>query len=239
MIIFHQWPAVFGLPSFSPFCMKLETWLRLAGLPYEMGSGDYSRAPKGKMPYIELDGDRIGDSAIIIDYLEHKLGVAPDAHLDDAQRTTAHVYRRMLEEHTYWNVVEVRYRSDAHWAVHRAAMKSILPPMPPEVADQFLARAREVMMAQLHAQGMGRHSADEAAELGLQDMRALDRLLGDKPFFFGDRPSSFDCVAYGTLANLRVPAFDSPLVRWVRERPSFTAFCDRMHARFFPPAAAV
>jgi hypothetical protein len=26
----------FGLPNASPFCMELETWLRMAGLPFEL-----------------------------------------------------------------------------------------------------------------------------------------------------------------------------------------------------------
>ncbi len=26
----------FGLPSASPFCMKLESWLRMKGVPYEL-----------------------------------------------------------------------------------------------------------------------------------------------------------------------------------------------------------
>jgi hypothetical protein len=28
MIRLHQYPPMFGLPNPSPFCMKLETWLR-------------------------------------------------------------------------------------------------------------------------------------------------------------------------------------------------------------------
>ena len=33
MIKLFQFPPAFGLPNASPFCMKLETWLRMAGLP--------------------------------------------------------------------------------------------------------------------------------------------------------------------------------------------------------------
>jgi len=30
-----QLPPAFGLPNASPFCLKLETWLRMADLPYQ------------------------------------------------------------------------------------------------------------------------------------------------------------------------------------------------------------
>lgn len=48
MIRLHQFPPVFGR-NVSPFTLKLETWLRLAGLPYEViATRNPGRAPKGK-----------------------------------------------------------------------------------------------------------------------------------------------------------------------------------------------
>jgi hypothetical protein len=61
MIKLHQFAPAFGLPNASPFCMKVETYLRMAGLPYErVNSGDVLRAPKGKLPVIDDDGTRGG-----------------------------------------------------------------------------------------------------------------------------------------------------------------------------------
>ena len=34
MIVLHQFEAAFGVPNPSPFCMKLECFLRMSGLPY-------------------------------------------------------------------------------------------------------------------------------------------------------------------------------------------------------------
>ena len=31
-----QFPHMFGIPNLSPFCCKLETWLRIAQIPYEV-----------------------------------------------------------------------------------------------------------------------------------------------------------------------------------------------------------
>ncbi|MCP4807595.1 MAG: hypothetical protein GY913_10285 [Proteobacteria bacterium] len=48
-------PPLWGLPSPSPFVVKLETWLRMAEIPYH--SRHLSRPPQsrsGKIPYIEL-----------------------------------------------------------------------------------------------------------------------------------------------------------------------------------------
>jgi len=56
MIKLYQFEPAFGLPNASPFCMKLETYLRMAGLAFEIvPRASLFKAPKDKMPYIEDD----------------------------------------------------------------------------------------------------------------------------------------------------------------------------------------
>ncbi len=53
MIKLYQFDPAFGLPNASPFCMKLETYLRMAQLPFEIEPATlqaFNKAPKGKMP---------------------------------------------------------------------------------------------------------------------------------------------------------------------------------------------
>lgn len=40
------------------------------------------------------------------------------------------------------------------------------------------------------AQGMGVHKPEEISEFGRRDLKVLSEQLGDKPFFFGDEPTS-------------------------------------------------
>ena len=35
MIKLFQFPPYWGLPNASPFCMKVETYLRMTGIPYQ------------------------------------------------------------------------------------------------------------------------------------------------------------------------------------------------------------
>ena len=52
MIRLHQFPPVFGR-NVSPFTLKLETWLRLAEVPYEIvPTRNPARGPKGKLPFM-------------------------------------------------------------------------------------------------------------------------------------------------------------------------------------------
>ena len=66
-----QFPISPTIRTISPFALKLETYLRLKKVPYEpVYSFKFSK--KGQIPYIELNGEQIADSNIIIQELEKR-----------------------------------------------------------------------------------------------------------------------------------------------------------------------
>ena len=63
-------PPAFGMRNVSPFCLKVEMLLTALDVPFTLSSErDPRKAPKGKLPYIIVDGKRIADSELIIEYL--------------------------------------------------------------------------------------------------------------------------------------------------------------------------
>ncbi len=53
-------PKLPNLPNASPFCMKLEAYLRMAGLEYQVThvhDGRRSGTGTNKIPYIKIDGE--------------------------------------------------------------------------------------------------------------------------------------------------------------------------------------
>ena len=86
MLTLFQFAPAFNVPNLSPYCLKVETYLRMAGLPYQVKTlGDPRKAPRGKLPFIKLDGQVITDSALILRALSSQ-GADLDAHLDAAGR---------------------------------------------------------------------------------------------------------------------------------------------------------
>lgn len=232
MIKLYQFPPAFGLPNASPFCMKLETYLRMAGLPYEIPRhADLMKSPKGKMPYIEDAGKAIGDSALIIAYLKATYGDSLDAGLSPAERAVSLAFHRLLEENLYWTMVYARWMEESGWQLSREAffgklpapLKWIVPPL-----------ARRGLKKELWGHGMGRHSRDEIYAIGCADLTALADFLGDKAFFMGAQPTSLDAAAYGFLANLLWAPVDSPLKQHALKYPKFEAYCQRMKAKHYP-----
>ena len=86
MITLFQPPAFWGIPNISPACMKLETWLRMTGIPYQIAPPDMSAAPKGKIPYIDDEGTLMGDSTLIIEHLSKKHNKDLDQGLSGAEQ---------------------------------------------------------------------------------------------------------------------------------------------------------
>jgi len=231
MIRLHQFAPAFGLPNASPFCMKLETYLRMASLPFELvNSGDVLKAPKRKLPYIDDDGTLVADTSFIIEHLKARYGDPLDAALSPQQRAVATAFQRLFEENLYWAVVQTRWADDAGWQKTRQAFFGTLP----APLRWFLPTlARRGLLAEMRGQGMGRHSAAEIQAIGCRDVTAVADFLADKPYMLGEQPSSLDATAHAFLANLLWAPVDSPLQRHARTRPTLEAYCQRMKARYF------
>ena len=117
MIRLYLFPASLkGTPNPSPFCLKLEAALRLAGVPHQVWyETDPRNGPKSKLPFIEIEGSRIGDSALVLDHLKETLGVDLDQGLSAAERAQSHMLQRMLDERLYWVLVQSRWIEEANW----------------------------------------------------------------------------------------------------------------------------
>lgn len=231
MIELHQFPPAFGLPNGSPFCLKMETYLRMAGLPYTCVY-EYKpfSAPKGKMPYIVDGKKRIGDSGLIIDHLKRTYGDPLDQDMSEAQAGTALALVRMLEEHFYWCAVYHRWIVPENFEIFRRAMFRNYPFPFRQIGPRVF---RRVAVKQLYRQGIGRHSHDEIYDLGWWDLVAASRLLGHQPYFGGEKPRSVDAACYGFLANVLWDPVPGPFRDEMERLPNLMGFCERMKQRYY------
>lgn len=237
MIVLHQFPHPPGQLSPSPFCLKLEAWLRLTGIPYRTEpSGDFENAPKGRMPWITDEGGRaVGDSRLAIEHLARAKGIDPDAHLGPRERALSLAVSALVEERLYFALVWWRWIDEANFRLLRDAYFGRVPEaMRAEVAGE----ARAGVAARLDRQGIGRHTPDEIAAIGSADVAALATLLGDGPWLFGEQPATADCTAWAMVANLFHPLFDTPLGAEARRHPALVAYYRTGLSRWFPDVTA-
>jgi glutathione S-transferase len=228
VITLYTMPGTAALESLSPFCTKVEVYLKLQKIPYEAKSGDPRKSPKGKLPVIEDGGTKIADSSQILDYLEKKSEHPLDAGLDAAGHAQAHVLKRLFEESLYFVLVWSRWADDAGWA----QLRTHIEPLVPAAVRWFLpGMIRKKVVASTVAQGTGRHRKDEIYALGKADLEAIAALLGDRPYLLGEQLRSIDVVAYAFLASILLWPSPSPLTDAAKRLPALEAYVQRIAAR--------
>lgn len=221
----------FGLPEVSPFCTKAEVQLKMAGLPYRKEIGKPEQSPKGQLPFIEDDGERIADSHFIRTHIERKYGVDLDEGLDAVGRAQAWAVERMLENHFNWASGYARWIIPANFEIGPARF---FDHAPEEIRAKLREDVRGRVANRLFEVGMMRHSAEDIVDLGDRSLLALSALLGDKPYLMGERPSSVDATMFGMLAGILTPFFDSPLRRRAESYPNLVAYTARLMRQYYP-----
>jgi glutathione S-transferase len=224
-------PAAWGLPTNGPFALALLAWLELAGLRYELvEEANAAKGPKRKSPWIELGGETIGDSGVIIRHLAERTGVRLDDWLDPRQRAVALAFSRSAEEHLHQIVEYELFVLEAGWQEMRRLVRKVLPPVVASVLGKGLRRH---FIKQLYARGVARHEPEEVARQGREHLDAIATVLGDKPWLFGDRPTVADTAVFGQVATLVFAPFDTPVATHARSLENLATWCERIRGELF------
>merc|ERR1712117_754685 len=202
------------IPSISPFCLKLESWLKLHGVKYQ--NVDHKckfRSKKGMLPFIEMNGEEIADSNIIIDTLSKKFEKEMPAQLTQDQKNVQHAMIAMVENHLHWTVVYWKSKDvDNILKGYKLNLQSAIGSKAPASLLNFYFKYTFCRkgMKKVRSNGMGAHTAEEIEAFGKKDLQTLSEMLGDKEFFFGDEPAMLDLVVFSHVAQLVMIEKDYP-----------------------------
>lgn len=232
MIKLHQFQRTWNIPNLSHFCCKLETYLRLSHLPYEIVNSIPPKAPKGKLPFIEDGNEKLADSDLIIQYLIETYGDKLDKDLTPSQKAISLSMRRLFEEHLFWITMFTRWQySEENWRTNKQAIFHVFPPV---VRDIVAVVYRKLIRRQIYEHGIGRHIPEEIFQLGRIDLDAISDFLADKPYFMGNQPSSLDATAYGFLTNTLGCPIESPVKDYALSKQNLVDYCQRMTTQYYP-----
>jgi|ERR1043166_654608 glutathione S-transferase len=231
MITLYAFGPLFSLPDPSPFVMKAEVLLKMSGQPYRSDLTGFRKAPKGKLPYIDDDGEKIADSTFIRWHLETKYKTDFDRGLSAEQRAVAWAFEKLCEDHLYWEVLQSRWMDDANFDKGPRTFFSSIP-MP--VRPLIVGMIRRSVRKKLDAQGTGRHSKAEIAALVTRGIDAVAAYLGQKPFFMGAEPCGVDATIFAFAAGALCPQFEGPERQAAERHDNLKRYVSRMTARYYP-----
>ncbi|XP_064595388.1 failed axon connections homolog [Liolophura sinensis] len=227
-------PRLGAVPSISPFCVKLETWFRMANIPYEVVETMSPSPSKQTFPYIYLNGEETADSRFIIEKCAQRFGKRLDNHLTEMEKAIFVAYSHMIEEHFVITYAWHRYTlgADTFW-------KNFMPYERLGPMGKRMAGAREFMRKGIQERawlrGIGRHSPEEIYRLAEEDLQSLSTYLGNREFFFGREPSVIDCTLFAHLCQLLCLDVDFPPKKKLQsEWKNLADYVQRIKIRFYP-----
>jgi glutathione S-transferase len=224
----HIFSGAWDIPSESPFCLKLLTWMKMAEIPFEASAlTGPPKSKSGKAPYVERDdGTILEDSSTIIDTLTEEFSVGLDATRTPTERASMLMLQRTVETHLYFAVLLHRWRD--HWPEVRASyFKGMMPAPVLWAVGPFIRRDT---LRQAKGQGMGRMPWPKAVAEAEADLEALSTMLGSQDYFMGT-PGMADAIVYGALENVRSEPFDGPLKDALLRHGNLVSWLDRVRSR--------
>jgi glutathione S-transferase len=226
MVKLYTFPPAFGLRNVSPFCLKVEMALAHLGRDYEIvEEGNPQKAPKGKLPFVVINGVTLADSELILAQLDKDSGgqLYGDLTADETARGAA--FTRLIEDHLYWIMVASRWLDDAWFDNVRQGFFGGIPgPVRPLVTR--IARRSVRQTYNLH--GLGRHSREEQAGFARRDFEALGGALAQSDYIAGQRLTVHDFAVASLLAGI----YDQQPITWINpiadEFPALRDYAERV-----------
>jgi len=229
VVVMHGLNRTSRVPSLSPFVLKLETFLRMTKIPYTYDDNPLnSFGPKGKTPWISLNGEHIADSQVCIEYLTKKFNVQWKGKYSEKEKAVARLVRVLFEDKIFWEIALWGFVYGGEGAVAYKKYTKL-----PWVISKYVTY---VYKKNAWGQGLGRHSQEVVKAWTVQDMEAVGVILGNNKFLLGDEPCEVDAAAFGFMAQMMwgFPS-ESPFAKIAREKfPNTVEYCNRMKETFFP-----
>lgn len=191
----------FGLRNVSPFCLKIEMLLAALELPFEIRpEADPRQAPKGKLPFVVIDGVALADSELIAVHLDELTEGGVYGSLSPVQIAQGRAITRLVEDHLYWIMVASRWLDDSWWP---NIVEGFFGSVPKLMRGVVANSARKSVRRGYALQGLGRHTRDEQQLLARQDLAALEALVTQThgAFLFGREPGVFDFAVAGFMVG--------------------------------------
>lgn len=233
MITLYGAEPMWGLSDPSPFVVKTELLIKMAGLPYERRWADFAKAPKGKIPYIK-DGDTIiPDSTLIRFHLERKYGADFSGNHTAFEAGAFWAAEKMCEDHLYWFNIMDRWDNPVNF---ERGPKHFFDKAPALMRPLIIAMIKRRVKRNMYGHGISRYSVEERRQLMERAFSALAGLLEGRDFAGGDKPCGTDATFYAFILSTICPYFESDAPAIAAKYPVFGTYLERMTARFYPPA---
>ena len=231
-IVLYQYPGLSGKVTLSPPCAKVHMTLAAKGLDYRIvncfSPGAVRKLnPRGRVPILDIDGERLVDSTDILTELDRRFPDPPLVPDDPVDAARARMVEDWFDEVVYFYGVWNRFVHPGNFALMKQAvfarMKAPLRWIAPWVG-------RRTASARTHGQGVGTKEPGTIQREFEQCLDTVQTLLGEAEWIAGPRISHADIAATAYLDQYRLRQLTPNLAEAIEARPALVAWTERVHA---------
>lgn len=232
MIKLFQFPSPKDFPNYSPYCVKLETYLKFAEINYQsIATMDMKNSPTKTMPYIQLNGQYLGDTTLIIDHLIAIHGDKVDAWLSKEQKAIGFAIQSMLENHFALFMIYYRWIDPVGKPQFFDRIFAKAPKIIKKLVGDMLSRKMKKTLTGFG--GITQFTNAQKLTLAAKDLDAIANYLGNKPYLFGDKPSSYDATLFAVFGTIALTDIETDLKKLTLEYPTLVAHSQGILNKFF------
>jgi glutathione S-transferase len=215
----------------SPFVEKVARALAVKNVEFSLvdvrSPNDLKRwnPTTGKMPVVEIGGEKLYDSTLILRRLDEIVPTPPLVSGDPAVAAKQRFVEDWSDESLYWYVMALRWNRVNVKATVAQLASSMPAPLRPLAGIVFPWQ----IGGMARAQGLARLPLAVVMDELSRRFDELSIFLGDSPFFFSDTVSVADLAVFGQLSALRSGPTPQG-AKLLDSKPALTAFFDRCDA---------
>jgi len=222
-VVLHQW-------EISPFCQKVAKALKHKGIAFDtvnyngiLGAKVQGLSKVGKLPVLDIDGQRLQDSTRIARYLDKTYPELPRLYpLNPQLKAHVELWEDWSDEVLYW--FEVYFRVNDSDALEQAvAISTVGRP----IYETFILKPllKTALKTQVMMQGLGRMNKEDVEEDFLRHLDRIELTLSTTGFLVGETKTIADIAVSTQLSE--IVRTSSTMRPHVLSRPTIATWLNR------------
>ena len=199
--VLHQWEV-------SPFCGKVRRILDEKKIPYKTKNYNGRLAPLaaklsdvGKLPVLDINGERISDSHKIAQYLEDNFPdrnpLIPENKKEKAQMK---IYQDWAGGSLYWYCFFFRFNYDDAWNKTAEYFSKGRPAFEKQIVKSV---GRIQYLKQLKGHGISRYPKHQVEADFIELIKQLEETLSDQQWLVGEKKTLADIAVASQLHEIK------------------------------------
>ncbi|KAE9549537.1 hypothetical protein FO519_007255 [Halicephalobus sp. NKZ332] len=227
IVYLYQYRSCAKSPNSSPYCLKVETFLKYHKIPYLPVYSASVKSRDGLLPFIIYNGKEISDSQPIISFLEKEFNLTPK--LDEKEMAIARAVERTIDNSIANAMSYILILKDPN-----VFFDTLLKLMPLVIAQLMFGRVYYRVKDRLEGIYFAQLPEEDIFK-GLDlDLKAVNEILGDKKYLFGDEPTPADFALFGQL-SIGIYCYTSvPFKTVINKYPKLEKFTENIFKDLFP-----